>query len=268
MARQSGPLRYKGTLGEIRHFKIKGMQGDFAGLKGGPSAEQVKNAAEFKRTRENMNEFGGSVIAGKSLRVGLSQLMNQMSDSQVAGRITSIMKKINIEDQTEARGYRSILISTQRQYLHGFNFNKNLNFDTIFFALFSVANTPERDSATVTVDAFNPMNQVNAPTGATHFRIINAISTISDFAYNSNTGAYEPVDAANNELSKVSYSPYLDIAEPLAAPTEIVSTLEGSPALTDNVSVIQSVGIEFYQKVGTEYYLLNSANALKVQSIF
>lgn len=42
MARQSGPLRYKGTLGEIRHFKIKGMQGDFVGLKGGPSAEQVR----------------------------------------------------------------------------------------------------------------------------------------------------------------------------------------------------------------------------------
>lgn len=57
MARQSEPLRYKGTLGEIRHFKIKGMQGDFAGLKGGPSAEQVKNSSEFKRTRENMNEF-------------------------------------------------------------------------------------------------------------------------------------------------------------------------------------------------------------------
>jgi hypothetical protein len=27
MARQSGPLKYKGTLGDIRHFKIKGLQG-------------------------------------------------------------------------------------------------------------------------------------------------------------------------------------------------------------------------------------------------
>ena len=34
MARQLGHVKYKGTIGEIRHFKIKGMTGNFAGLKG------------------------------------------------------------------------------------------------------------------------------------------------------------------------------------------------------------------------------------------
>ena len=78
MARQSGPLKYKGTLGDIRHFKIKGLQGHFAGLVGGPTGEQVKTAPEFERTRENMNEFGGCAAAGKSVRVGLAQLMKQI----------------------------------------------------------------------------------------------------------------------------------------------------------------------------------------------
>ena len=32
MARQKGPLKYVGTLGDIRHFKIKGNEGYFAGL--------------------------------------------------------------------------------------------------------------------------------------------------------------------------------------------------------------------------------------------
>lgn len=268
MARQTGPLRYKGTLGEIRHFKIKGLKGDFAGLKGGPSAEQVKNASEFKRTRENMNEFGGCATAAKSLRVGLSQLMNQMSDSQLTGRVTSIMKKINLEDQSEARGYRAILITTQRQYLLGLNFNKNVSFDTIFYAPFGITNTAERDSSTLTVEAFNPMNLVNAPVGATHFRIVNAISTISDFAFNSTSGAYEPVDPANNELSKVAYSDYLDLNTAIAAPTVIDATFDGSPTISDDISVVNSIGIEFYQKVGSEYYLLNSGNALKIQNIF
>ena len=98
MARQSGPLKYKGTLGDIRHFKIKGLQGHFAGLVGGPTGEQVKTAPEFERTRENMNEFGGCAAAGKSIRVGLAQLMKQMSDPQLTGRLTAIMKKINLED--------------------------------------------------------------------------------------------------------------------------------------------------------------------------
>ena len=45
MARQKGHVKYVGTLGEVRHFKIKGNTGYYAGLKGGPTAEQVKTAA-------------------------------------------------------------------------------------------------------------------------------------------------------------------------------------------------------------------------------
>ena len=268
MARQTGPLRYKGTLGEIRHFKIKGLKGDFAGLKGGPSAEQVKNAPEFIRTRENMNEFGGCAIAGKSLRVGLAQLMKQMSDRQLTGRITSIMKRINLEDQSEARGYRAILISTQKQYLLGLNFDSNISLDTIFFAPYSVAASPDRSTVTLTVEAFNPASFVSAPSGTTHFRLINTVSVLSDFAYNETSRAYEPIDIENNETSTIAYSAYLDIGTATAAATTVEAALDGPPTLSADVSVINAVGIEFYQKVGADYYLLNSGNALKINDIF
>ena len=55
MARQKGPLKYVGTLGDIRHFKIKGNQGYFAGLTGGPTADQIATDPAFQITRENMN---------------------------------------------------------------------------------------------------------------------------------------------------------------------------------------------------------------------
>jgi len=71
MARQSGPLKYKGTLGDIRHFKIKGLSGHFAGLIGGPTGEQVKTAPEFERTRENMNEFGVVLLLENLFVLGL-----------------------------------------------------------------------------------------------------------------------------------------------------------------------------------------------------
>ena len=91
MARQKGVLKYVGTLGDVRHFKIKGQEGYFAGMVGGPSGEQVLSAPEFERTRENMNEFGACAKAGKSVRTGLSQIVKQMSDTRVAGRLTAIM---------------------------------------------------------------------------------------------------------------------------------------------------------------------------------
>ena len=65
MARQKGVIKYVGTLGDIRHFKIKGQEGYFAGMVGGPTGDQVQTAPEFERTRENMNEFGACAKAGK-----------------------------------------------------------------------------------------------------------------------------------------------------------------------------------------------------------
>jgi hypothetical protein len=41
MARQKGVIKYVGTLGDIRHFKIKGQEGYFAGMVGGPTGDQV-----------------------------------------------------------------------------------------------------------------------------------------------------------------------------------------------------------------------------------
>jgi len=268
MARQLGHVKYKGTIGEIRHFKIKGMTGNFAGLKGGATGEQIKNDPGFVRTRENMNEFAACAIAGKSVRVGLNMLMKQMSDAQLTGRLTGIMKKINLEDQTEARGYRAILISTQSKYLLGLNFNRNFSFDGSFIAPFALVANVDRNSSTLTVPAFNPAKSVIAPTGATHFRLINAVSVISDFAFNATTGIYEPIQPELNEVSNVAYSAYLDIKIDIAAPTVIASVLPGAPEMNDDVTVLNSVGIEFYQKAGNDYYLLNAGHALKIQSTF
>lgn len=268
MARQLGHVKYKGTIGEIRHYKIKGMTGNFAGLKGGATGEQIKTGATFVRTRENMNEFAGCAHAGRSVRIGLNFLMKQMSDAQLTGRLTAIMKKINLEDQTEARGYRAILVSNQSKYLVGLNFNRNFSFDSAFLAPFGLTNTVTRDSSTMEVAPFNPVKSVIAPSGATHFRLINAVSVISDFAFNSITGVYEPIQPELNELSNIAYSAYLDLNIETAAPTVITSAFTGAPEITDDVTVLNSVGIEFYQKVGNEYYLLNAGHALKIQNTF
>ncbi len=268
MARQLGHVKYKGTIGDIRHFKIKGMTGHFAGLNGGATAEQIKNAPGFVRTRENMNEFGGCAHAGRSVRVGLNMLMKQMSDGRLTGRITAIMKKINLEDQSEARGYRAILISLQSKYLLGLNFNKNFSFDSSFIAPFELTANATRNSSTMQVAAFNPLKSVIAPAGATHFRLINAVSVISDFAYNATTGIYEPIQTGLNEMSNVAYSGYLDLKTEVEIPTVITSALPGVPEMTEDVTVLNSVGIEFYQKAGTDFYLLNAGHALKIQSTF
>jgi hypothetical protein len=268
MARQLGHVNYGGTIGGIRHFKIKGLSGNFAGLKGGASGDQIKNDSAFVRTRENMNEFGGCAIAGKSLRTGLAQIMKQMSDPQLAGRLTGIMKKINLEDQSEARGYRAILVSLQPQYLLGLNFNRNNSFEGLFTGTVETATTAERNSVTLNVEPFNSLNNVNAPAGATHLRLVNAITVLSDFAFNATTKIYEPIEPTLNETSKITYSDYIELGSSVAAPLSVESVLPGTPTMTADVSLISCVGIEFYQKVGANYYIFSVGNSLKIKNIF
>jgi hypothetical protein len=267
MAKQKGHIKYVGTLGEVRHFKIKGNEGYFAGLKGGPTAEQIKTAPGFIRTRENMSEFAACAMAGKSVRIGLSALMKQMTDSQFTGRLTAIMKKINIEDGSEARGQRAVLVSQQPQYLKGLDFNRNISLNGVLSAPYSLTPNDDRNESTLTLPPFNPLNFLNIPSGATHFRIVNSISVISDFVYNSSTGAYEPAETILNELSNIAYSGYIPV-DAVTSLIEITATLPGSPTLTSNVAVLGSIGIEFYQEVGGVFYLFNAGNAMKIQDVF
>lgn len=266
MAKQVGLVKYSGTMGGVRHFKIKGLDGDFAGLAGGPTSEQIYNDSAFARTRENMSEFGGCASAAKSLRVSLSQILKQFSDSRLTGRLTAIMKQINLEDQTEARGQRLIEISTQRHYLTGLNFNANLSLSSIFNAPYTVTDDGNRTGMTLEVPTFNPSSLITAPAGATHFRLVNAISVVSDFIYNSTTGKYEPVEAALNELSDIKYSDYIDLST-VTSQILISSTLPNKPIMTGNASLLNCIGIEFYQLVGSNYYLFNSGNALRIDKI-
>ena len=108
------------------------------------------------------------------------------------------MKKINIEDGSEARGQRAVLVSQQPQYLKGLDFNRNISFNGILSAPFTLTPSVDRNESTLSLEAFNPMSFLNVPSGATHFRIINAVSVVSDFIYNSATGAYEAAEPLLN----------------------------------------------------------------------
>jgi hypothetical protein len=65
----------------------------------------------------------------------------------------------------------------------------------------------------------------------------------------------------------VVYSGFLDLYSPVPA-TTITATLPGGVLPTANTSVLQSIGIEFYQQVGANFYLFASGNCLKIEEVF
>jgi hypothetical protein len=266
MARQSGPIKYVGTLGDIRHFKIKGQRGHFAGLKGGPSGDRVLNGEEFARTRENMAEFGACARAGKSIRIALSELLKHMADPQLTGRLTAIMKRINLEDGSEARGRRAVLITEAPQHLYGLDFNRNISFNTIYRGEYLTEAAVERNQAVLTIPSFNPANLVRSPNGTTHFRFVHALAGVSNLGFNEETGVFEPLEPAMNETAAIAYSNYL----PVSAVTEslkLEAAFPNAPTVNGDVAVIQCIGIEFYQQVSGLFYRLSAGNCMKIETV-
>lgn len=91
----------------------------------------------------------------------------------------------------------------------------NSSFNGIFNAPYSLTHTVDRESGEFVVDAFNPANLVNAPSGATHFRFISSLSVVSDFEYNATTNSYDPMDADLNEVNDIQYMSFLDLYAPV-----------------------------------------------------
>lgn len=265
MAKQSGHIKYTGTLGDVRHFKIKGLKGHFAGLKGGVDGDRIKNDDAFERTRENMNEFGGSAKAGKYFRQVLGTVMKGVADSRVASRITALMKQINKEDGSETRGQRAILMSVRKDLLQGFEFNQGTNFDSVFRTSYALQVNDVRNHADLTIAKFNPKIHLNSPRGASHFRISFSIASVSDFVFNATDKNYE-AKVKDSGLLATTYSEYTAIVQN-TIDISLMADLPNAPKPTEDESLVICVGVEFYQQVGTQFYLFASGNCLTIADV-
>ncbi|WCO03168.1 hypothetical protein [Psychroserpens ponticola] len=265
MAKQKGFIRLKGSLGGLTFYKNNGN--DLIRTTGGVDKNRIKNDPAFKRTRENMSEFGASATVGKALRMGFANIIKTMSDNSIVGRITGLMKKINSVG-TGIRGQRAFEIMPNKILLEGFEFNKTMPLDAIFYAP-NTAPTLDanRSVATWVVPDFNASNYINAPEGATHFKLVLVSTVLSDYAFNTPLGKYEATNADENETNGIAFSAELPLDGMVGADTTLTVDLGFAAALPATVAVINAVGIIFYQDINSLFYELASDNAMKIESI-
>ncbi len=265
MSRQTGLIKLKGNIGGISFYRSEGV--DLAKTANGPSKEKIDNDPSFVRTRENNAEFGGSATAAKSVRIALVTAIQTMGDPRLASRLTRLFKEINLRG-VGPRGQRPISLSANRTMLENFDFNSAVSFSSIFNAPFTFTNNAARLQGTINIPAFLPSSFIHAPEGATHFRLLTAIGVVSDYVYNITTAHYDPTDPLLNTLNNVTYSVTTALNVTTPVPFSLIATLPGAPVMTATTSVVQCVGIEFFQRVGTTDYLLAQDNCMKTVKLF
>ena len=136
MARQTGIIKLKGTLGDISFYKT--TDGHLARTKGGVDASRIANDPAFQRTRENGSEFGRAGKGGKLLRNAIRVLLQKSKDKRVTSRLTKDLVAIVKTDTTNERGLRTIQ-DGDLSLLENFEFNINGKLGTTLFAAFTNA---------------------------------------------------------------------------------------------------------------------------------
>lgn len=265
MAKQGSFIRNKGNLGGLSFYESNGQA--LVRETGGVAKSRILHDNAFKRTRENMSEFGGSASIGKALRSCFISISKLFSSKFLAGRITKIMKQINSKG-TGTRGKRSFEIVANKYSLVGFEFNQQKHFDSLFLAPYTLVANNEKNRVDLVVPAFNTSDFINAPQGATHFRLIIAIGVLSDYLFDDETGKYEPANPDQNMLNNAVYTSEIQIGGMMSNPINIQCNLDGAPTLDGTAALIACMGIEFLQQMDGQFYSLKSDNALKIKNVF
>jgi hypothetical protein len=264
MAYQTGIINYKGSFKSIRNYKNVGDPTIYAGEKGGANIDLIMNNPAFARTRENMNEFGGCGFAVKAIRYGLQQLLPEHTDTHFTGRLMKIIKMINLKDSEGKKGVRAIKISLNKTILKSLDLHKKRKIDFELKSSIKKSHSDSRAEATITANGLNPSPHL-VPGNAQYYRVINHLSIISDYVYMAGNKEYRPLSPLNRTAAYV-YSDYTPVNTPLSV--ALKAAFPVGTVLSENDTVLQCVGIEFYNRAGTDGYVLYSTGTMLLYDVF
>ena len=265
MAIQDSFIKIKGTLGGLTFYEKDGKT--LIKTAGGVSKERILNDPNYRRTRENMQEFGAAATLGKAFRMGFTGISKEVRTVAIAGRVTGMMKRMNRVGPGN-RGERTFEIVTNKQLLEGFEFHKKLPLRSVFYAPYEppVLDT-DRNIISWMVPDFNTQNYIQIPEGATHARLVLHAAVLSDFAYDSNDGKYQFLHPEENQRNATAYSGEFPLVGMIGSDTSLSVDLGLASPLPATAGVLIGIGILFYQQINGLYYALANNNALQIVKV-
>lgn len=249
MAKQLSINPMKGTLGELTYYKDS--NGYLVKRKGGVSKETIMMSPNFVRVRENISEFSMAAQAGALLRSGVRTMLIYAKDRLVSSRLLKqVLHIAKTTDTTDVRGERTIA-SGNPALLDGFNFNSNAKLNEVLYAPYTVTVDRVAGTITVSIPAFNALNEIVAPAGATDYQLLIGGSEV-DFA---------------DETSNTDTSPSAILPLNNAATTPINTVLSLTAGTT--LPLFTFLGVQFYQTVNGVAYALETkeSNTLAVVNV-
>lgn len=264
MAKNIGLIKISGKIGDLQFFQKKGQT--YVGLSSSLSKERIKKDPAFKRTRENMSEFGGAASVSKAIRLKLIPIAG-LIESGLHARLTSVLREM-MNMGAGQRGQRAVEFVANGAVLEGFELNKSTRLSEVMQTNNVLSTNTDRNQLSLDIAEFLPDDYLLIPDGASHFKIHLAALAMSNFEVNGTSGKYQPTNASQHGLFANTESALLNVDSLVTGGVHISVDLPGSPVLAADVALAGIVGIEFLQEVNGTFYQFASNNAVKIIKVF
>jgi len=230
MARQKGPLRFEGRVGDLSFYKDK-RHGYLIRTKGGPSKRQIKTRKSCAGIRQSNEEFGRASSGGKLLRQAFHPLIHHCKEYSMSRRLQALLTALIKADNHHEPGERRLLQENMGSLAH-FELSAVCSLDRYV----ELPLQRKRTAEGIWVEA--RLLAVERPAmAATHFELC-SVAAFVDFE----TGRW---------VQQVQYSGKKRLAE------DSVDSIGFEHVLQGEGFAFHGLGILFYQEVNGAYTRLN-----------
>ncbi|MBT1689475.1 hypothetical protein [Dawidia soli] len=187
-----GPFAFTGKLDMLSAYRMRGVDKIVVRRKGGPSREKIKTSPSFENTRHTMSEFGGCSRLGSYVRLAMHSI-RQLSDYNFGSDINSVMRLVQLRDDTGEWGRRKIILSEHARILEGFQTTKKApSFDSIVRT--PVYYTLDRANRSARVEIPELLRDINYFPQNNHamFRLTITLGIVPDIRYDIAKKQYLP----------------------------------------------------------------------------
>jgi hypothetical protein len=205
--------------------------------KPGISSRDYKTRPSLARQRQAFGEISTTSIASAVWRKSIASLLEGAKDSKTHLRFNAAMYKVLSTDSINPIGHRRVE-NGNLQLLNRFEFNAFAALHTRLFVTDRCTINRAEGQCTWTIDSFQPTENIKAPAGASHFKLVSA-GVEADFA--------KSVATAN-----IAETAYLPLNELPTGEIQLRSTVTPN----SNLPLFLVAGVQFYEQMNGEFYPL------------
>lgn len=268
MAIVKGPFQITGSISGVSFYTRRGSDKVIMRSKGGISGDKIKRLPQYEGMRMQQKEWSGVTKFASALRYAFGGLQ-RLADYNITPVLNGLVNKIQKADIETEKGKRPVRFSRYRQALDGFNLNRNYPFNSVLRVSISYELLRKELKATVNIPRINTEIDIMNIQRLPYFRIIGALGTASDMVFDETLRDFVPiVDELHGASTFINSDWYISSSIVDEQVLTIQMTEQQILKLTEDVSVVLSIGIEFGtvgimgQPVEVKY--AGSAKVLKV----